>query len=416
MPHIRSRRRRLAQAASLAAILVASAGPAYAAAVNALLVAFNGTNGDAPQGALVADASGNLYGTAQAGGSANKGTVFKLTKPTSAGAAWKMTTLLTFTGANGAQPVASLVFDKAGNLYGTALSGGSGYGLVFELSPPKPGKLAWKQTILLTFTSANGANPQGGLIFDASGNLYGTTILGGPGTANAGTVFRLSPPAAGKTVWTQATLTTFDGGTGGARPAGNLVFDSDGNLYGTTVAGGSGDGTVFQLTPPAGSIPPWNLNTIFQFDGTNGNAPYAGPLIDSGGNLYGTTAAGGKSGDGLVYRLNKPAAGKTAWTETVLTDFSGKDGVYPFAALSAAGGFLYGVTQNGGKDGNGIVFRLSPPSSGNGAWRETVLTSLTGKYGAAPDAALYIDASGDLFGTTEASGKFGYGTVFEVTP
>jgi uncharacterized repeat protein (TIGR03803 family) len=288
---------------------------------------------------------------------------------------------------------------------------------VFELSPPKAGKVAWTQTILLTFTGANGASPQGGLIFDTSGNLYGTTILGGPSSANAGTVFRLTPPAAGQTGWTQAILTTFDGSTGGARPAGNLVFDADGKLYGTTVAGGSGDGTVFELSPPAGSAPPWTLNTVFQFGGTNGSEPFAGPLIDSSGNLYGTAAKGGKSGDGLVYRLNKPASGKTAWTETILNEFTGKNGLYPFAALAGAGSSLYGVTQNGGKFGNGTVFQLTPPAGGKGLWRETVLTSLYGKYGAAPDTALYIDASGDLFGTSEAGGgKAGDGTVFEVTP
>jgi uncharacterized repeat protein (TIGR03803 family) len=398
------------------ALALALAQGTASAATTTLLVPFNGTNGSAPQGALVADAQGNLYGTAQAGGSANDGTVFKLTRPATAGAPWKLTTLLTFTGANGAQPVASLLFDKNGNLYGTALQGGTGYGLVFELTPPKPGKIAWKQTILLTFTGANGNSPQGGLIADASGNLYGTTIVGGPGTANAGTVFRLAPPAAGKTAWTPAILTTFNGAPSGARPAGNLVFDADGNLYGTTTAGGSGDGTVFELIPPAKAEPPWTLKTIFQFGGTNGTEPYAGPLIDSAGNLYGTAAEGGKSNDGLVYRLNKPAAGKSTWTETILADFSGKDGTYPFAALAAAGDVLYGVTQNGGAQGNGNVFQLAPPSSGKGPWTETVLATLMGKYGAAPDAALYIDASGNLFGTTETGGKSADGTVFEVTP
>jgi uncharacterized repeat protein (TIGR03803 family) len=389
---------------------------AQAAETARVLVTFKGPNGSGPQGALVADAAGNLYGTAQAGGgAANDGTVFKLTKPATPTGIWKQTTLLTFTGANGAQPVASLVIDAKGNLYGTALRSDAD-GLVFELSPPAAGKKAWTETVLASFTGTNGNSPQGGLIADAAGNLYGATIAGG--SANAGLVFRLSPPASAGAAWTQTVLASLDGAAGGAYPTCNLAFDAQGNLYGTTTAGGaSGDGTVFMLTPGAGGAAPWTEQVLFSFDGATGQTPYAGVLIDSAGNLYGTTAKGGADGDGLVYRLNKPAVAGDAWTETVLTTFKGANGNYAFAALTADASFnLYGVTGGGGKFSGGALFKLVKPASGKGAWPEKLLFSLQGKFGYGPSAAVYIDAAGDVFGSTAAGTTLGDGTIFEVTP
>ena len=184
-----------------------------------------------------------------------------------------------------------MIFDGAGNLYGTAGRGGANNaGVVFELTPDGNGQ--WSETILHAFTNSNGdgADPFGGLIFDGAGNLYGTTAFGG-GASNGGIVFELSPGANNQ--WSETILHTFAYGQEGAVPMAGLTFDGAGNLYGTTIQGGGpGGGAVFELTPGSGGV--WTVTTLHDFtEGADGNQPYAGVIFDSAGNLYGTTRAGG---------------------------------------------------------------------------------------------------------------------------
>ncbi|HVU86071.1 MAG TPA: choice-of-anchor tandem repeat GloVer-containing protein [Pirellulales bacterium] len=247
------------------------------------LAAFTGSNGLEPAAALISDAAGNLYGTAEGGGASGAGTVFEV-----ASGSHTLTTLVSFNGgSNGAFPLGSLVTDAAGNLYGTTYGGGAfNRGTVFEIA-------AGSHTIttLVSFDGTNGAQPAAGLIADASGNLYGTTS----DTAFSSTVFEISAQSHALT-----TLATFPGDTTGTNILGGLVLDGVGNLYGTTASGGpSGDGTVFEIAAGSNAI-----TTLVTFNGANGANPEAGLLLDPAGNLYGTTYSGGANNDGTVFKLS----------------------------------------------------------------------------------------------------------------
>jgi uncharacterized repeat protein (TIGR03803 family) len=398
-----------------AALLTVAACAAQAKSTEKVLATFKGANGSQPQGVLVSDAAGNLYGTTTAGGKSNDGTVFELIAPAAGKKVWKEKVLASFDGTNGNLPAAGLIMDKSGNLYGTTLEGGaSNFGTVFKLAKPAAGKTVWTLSDLFSFDGTDGQNLQSGLIFDSAGNLYGTTNFGG---ANSdGTVFELSPPASGHGAWTETVLFSFNE-TDGKFVADALIFDTKGNLYGTTNEGGaSGDGTVFELSPPA-SGSAWTETVLASFDGANGENPYAGLVADSSGNLYGTTAKGGTQGDGTVFRLSPPSGGGTAWVETVLLNFKGSNGDYPFAGLAlGSGDDLYGVTGGGGKFGYGVAFKLAPPAGGKGAWTETVLAAFDKTDGEGPSAALILGKTGDLYGTNVAGGKSGDGNVFQLTP
>src|ERR1700685_228283 len=321
-----------------------------------------------------------------------------------------------FNGRDGVHPVGSLIFDKAGNLYGTTLDGGDDRcecGTVFELSPTASGK--WTRTVLHRFTGKDGANPFAGLISDAVGNLYGTTWLGGsaggPCDSNCGVVFALSPGAKGK--WTEKILHEFDG-KDGAAPYAGPIFDAAGNLYGTTLAGGNaGMGTVFKLSP--GQNGKWTETVLHSFNGSDGANPYAGVTFDASGNLYGTTFSTA-NGVSTVFRLKPGATGK--WIHTVLHTFNGKDGAQAYAGVSVDGqGSLYGATAGGGAYSWGVIYKLSPRTDGE--WTETILHSFNVEDGANPDAAPVFDATGNLYGTTFQGGNSkscGCGTVFKLSP
>jgi uncharacterized repeat protein (TIGR03803 family) len=249
-----------------------------------VLYRFSGVNGDGfPQDGLVRDSSGNLYGTTQNGGPNNAGTVFKI-DPTG-----KKTVLYSFTGsADGANPMAGVVLDAKGNLYGTTSGGGSSSyaGTVFKVDP------AGTETVLYTFTGSNdGGSPEAGVIRDSQGNLYGTTYSGG--TDGAGTVFKVTPNGQ------ETVLHNFAGGGDGVWPLGaSLVRDSAGNLYGTTPQGGStGFGIVFKIDPKG------NETILHTFSGSDGKIPYGTLVIDKAGNLYGTTYEGGAYGGGVVFKI-----------------------------------------------------------------------------------------------------------------
>lgn len=332
-----------------------------------VLYAFTDKDGSLPEGGLIADSAGNFYGTTSYGGAGSCtgalghlrgcGVVFELT-PGGSGR-WTERVLYSFAGgADGSNPSAGLILDSAGNLYGTTSAGGpDGFGTVFELSPGGSGQ--WAETILHTFTggSDDGAYPRAGLVFDGANNLYGTTFNGGP--ENSGTVFELSPSTNGQ--WSVTILHGFTGGSDGGSPDAGLTFDSVGNLYGASTAGGAGAGVVFELAPGANGQ--WSETVLHAFDGgpADGDFPYARLIFDSAGNLYGTTVYGGSDLEyGVIFKLTPGGNGQ--WTETILHSFTNAtdDGEMPYAGLIFDGaGNLYGTTSAGSSKGVGGVFRLS---------------------------------------------------------
>src|SRR5664280_3872238 len=310
------------------------------------------------------------------------------------------------------------------SLYGTTLEGGTYYsGTVFELTPAAGG--GWTEKVLHNFNEngTDGALPRAPLIFDAAGNLYGTTEYGGTYyDSDLGTVFELTPAAGGG--WTEKVLHNFGIGRDGTDPLAGLIFDAAGNLYGTTEYGGtyydSDLGTVFELTPAAGGG--WTEKVLHNFViGRDGTDPLAGLIFDAAGNLYGTTEYAGNYGAGTVFELTPTAGG--GWTEKVLHNFNGTDGEFPYSSLIFDGaGNLYGTTSAGGTYSSclsgyycGTVFELTPAAGGG--WTETVLHSFgNGTDGYSPSAGLIFDAAGNLYGTTPHGGTYEGGTVFEVTP
>jgi uncharacterized repeat protein (TIGR03803 family) len=328
----------------------------WAAAQERVLYSFSGgTDGGSPAGGLIFDGAGNLYGTTNGGGTYSGGTVFELSP--AAGGGWTETVIHSFgNGTDGNGPEAGLIFDAAGNLYSTTNGGGTyNGGTVFELTPQAGG--GWTETVIHSFGSGtDGAGPWAGLIFDAAGNLYSTTK--GGGTYNGGTVFELTPQAGGG--WTEQVLHSFQGGADGAQPYAGLIFDAAGNLYGTTYFGGAYGyyGTVFDLTPAAGGT--WTEKVLYNFSGfPDGINPVGGLIFDGTGNLYGTTYLGGTYGKGTLFELT-PAGGGT-WTEQVLHNFgNGNDGATPSSGLiTDTAGNLYGTTPDGGSYFRGTVFRFN---------------------------------------------------------
>jgi uncharacterized repeat protein (TIGR03803 family) len=399
---------------SVFAVLIAFATSTPVIAQETVLYNFSSNGGD-PYAGLTFDASGNLYGTTEFG------TVFKLTPR--AGGGWTEAVLYTFNGAGDADLYAGLILDASGNLYGTEYFGGTyGWGFVFELTPAKGGG-TWTEKTLHSFSAngTDGTSPSAGLIFDTVGNLYGTTQSGGAN--GGGTVFELSPSDHGS--WGEKILYNFIyNGTGAYEPVAGLIFDASGNLYGTTLQGGTygagndhTGGTVFELTPSADGS--WTETVLYNFD-ESGSGPY-GPgavlVLDPAGNLYSTTPDGGTyNSSGTVFELSPQAGG--SWTETTLHSFgNGSDGLNPFDGLVLdASGNLYGTTWQGGAYGKGTAFELMPEAGG--AWEEKVLYSFggSGTDGKNPSGGLIFDASGNLYGTTQGGGAYGGGTVFEINP
>jgi uncharacterized repeat protein (TIGR03803 family) len=349
--------------------------------------------------------------------------------PAGAVAASKYKVLYRFKGLDGVSPTASMVFDAAGNLYGTTGGGGSyDLGTVFKLTPNADG--SWTESVLHSFSGSDAYYPVNGVIFDAAENLYGTTLDGGPYNNFGGTVFQLMPNGDGS--WTESVLHTF-AGPDGVTPVGNLIFDSAGNLFGTTSAGGlDGGGVVFQLTPNGDGS--WTESLLHSFC-TNrdkkchdGSVPFADLIFDKAGNLYGTTTEMGTrkciynyNGCGTVFELIPQADG--SWTENVLHRFTGPDGASPSAGLIFdKAGNLYGTTEGGGNlsdcnnnIGCGVVFKLKP--NANGSWTEIVLHKFDNNPAAMPNRAdLIFDEAGNLYGTTTSGGPVAGGTVFKLSP
>ena len=378
--------------------LVAAMGliPSTEAQTYSLLYAFQQKgDGGSPQAGLFRSVGGDFYGTTFLGGdpTCSCGTLFKLS---SNGA---FTVLYVFTGADGANPAASLIADENGNLYGTASQGGSGRpseGTLFKLASPAKEGGNWTETVLHTFRGGvDGANPYAPLIRDHSGNLYGTTLSGG--VFRQGTVFKLD--AAGK----ETRLHSFAGAPDGAHPYAGLIMDGSGNIYGTTMLGGAFDrGTVFESDATG------KERVLYSFSGqADGAYPNAGLILDRAGNLYGTANEGGDAAQhGTVFKLDKRGA------LTVLYTFARRDGSSPDAGLILdESGNLYGTTTQGGdRDNNGTVFKLDKTGG------LTILHTFTaGPGGAYPYAGLIRDPAGNLYGTAVGVGPSGHGVAFKIT-
>jgi uncharacterized repeat protein (TIGR03803 family) len=326
------------------------------------LFSFTGgaSRGAFPQGNLVFDGAAHVfYGITNSGGAHDNGTAFALTP----GSPWTAPIIFNFPLSN--TPYQGVVM-RNGMLYGISAGGSLGGGLVYRLHPPTSPGNPWRQEILYQFTDgADGAFPQAAPILDSAGNVYGTT-LSGPGGIG-GTVYKLSPPVSGSGVWTYTNLYTFSGNADGGEPESGVVFDSAGNLYGTTESGGADNfGVVYKLTPPAGGLGAWTEAVLYSFAlGTDGGVPYAGVTIDGAGNIYGAAAGGGDlscgagAGCGTVFKLTSSGG---SWTESVLYSFEGgSDGEEPSYTPLLLGGNLYGTTAAGGGTKNGgIAFEVTP--------------------------------------------------------
>lgn len=413
------------------AAAVLCAGGAYGQTFTVLHGFTGGADGGPSYSTLTPDSAGNLYGTTVWGGSTNCewgcGVVFELTP--ASGGGYSESAIYSFQGgADGWSPDGKLVFDGAGNLYGATNAGGphNGAGAVFELTPSAGG---WTKSVLYQFPGGNHGGSPTGVAFDASGNLYGNASA--DGAHNYGLVFQLTPGSGG---WTQHVIHAFTGGNDGALPYGNITVDSSGNVYGTTINGGAhGHGIVYQFKPQGDGT--WKEVVAHSFTGgIDGAEPSGGVVLDASGDIYGVTNYGGNTGlctgqgpgCGVVFKITPSGSG---WTESVIHTFTGgEDGSFPQAQLIFdSAGDIYGTAAYGGSVsicpftiGCGTVFELSPQSGGKYSVRSLHRFS-NGADGAEPVGALYLDASGNLFGTASAGASTaclptgGCGTIFEIS-
>jgi uncharacterized repeat protein (TIGR03803 family) len=378
------------------------------------LLSFNGTNGASPYGDLNTDAAGDLFGTTYGGGVANgSGTVFEVVNT---GTTYAITPniLVAFDRTNGGYPYGSLITDATGDLFGTTAIGGlHDDGTVFEIV--KTGTTyATTPTTLVAFDGTNGSSPYGSLITDAAGDLFGTTSGGGDANGD-GTVFEIVKTGTSYAI-APTTLVAFNG-TNGASPYGSLITDAAGDLFGTTYGGGANNlGTVFEIVK-TGNTYATNPTTLVAFNGTKGAYPYGSLITDAAGDLFGTTYGGGDAnGDGTVFEIVKTGSTYVS-TPTILVTFNGINGSAPNGSLiTDAAGDLFGTTYGGGDaNGDGTVFEIAKTGS-TYASAPTTLVAFNGTNGANPAGSLITDVAGDLFGTTASGGDTnGDGTVFEIS-
>jgi uncharacterized repeat protein (TIGR03803 family) len=353
-----------------------------------------------------------LYGTTSGGGSVGGGTVFKLSRK---GSGWTFSTIYNFTGgSDGGSPYGGVVFGPNGALYGSTEGGGSGSeGTIFELRPPitvcKAIQCFFGLFPLYAFQGgSDGAHPlYEDLVFDGKGNIYGTTVAGG-GPSNGGTVFQLTP--SGK----ETVLHSFGNGSDGSGPQSGLVLDASGNLYGTTLVGGlytcdvSNCGTVFQLTPSGAET------IIYNFMGQNdGGYPFDAPIIDKAGNLYGTASSYGQNSGGVVFQMTPSSGG---WMYSVIYALPNSCGSHAAVTMDTSGN-LYGVCYQNGKYNRGFVFELT--NSNGTWMLQGLYDFTGGSDGENPTyAPVTLDASGNIYGTVPAGGDVNCqcGVVWEIMP
>jgi len=392
-----------------------------------------GTDGEYPDAGVTVGPSGVLYGTAVFGGTGGAGTVFKLRQVNSS---WVFSPLYEFTGgSDGARPIGGVVIGPNGALYGTTQYGGymggdcgsgGGCGVAYELRPAatfcRSVLCYWNETVLHAFTGTGDDGIYPGyenLAFDQAGNIYGTTSKGGNGgncgPGACGTVFELIPSGG---EWTESIIHNFSG-TDGDQPEAGVVLDAAGNVYGTTLYGGTGTecndncGTVYQLMPSNGR---WVESVLVNFDGAGGSYPYGGLIINQSGSLYGTTTSGGPPGCqgfgcGVVYKLAPSDGG---FTYSVPYSFSSYCFSLGGLAMDAAGN-VFGVCNTGGANGAGWIFELMSCSQ---ACSVVDLHDFSGSDGLNPYGGPALDANGNLYGTTQYGGTGncddGCGVVWEV--
>jgi uncharacterized repeat protein (TIGR03803 family) len=426
---------------TLSALMLIFAACAAASQYKVIYTFQNTSDAYTPQSQMIADASGNLYGVTQFGGAHGLGTVFELSP--NANGTWSESILYSFAeSTDGGQPWAGLVMDKNGNLYGTTSAGGNasctpihGFcGTTFELSPNSNG--TWTETVLVDFTGDNGLTPDGALTLDSAGNLYGTTEGGGSG--GWGTVFELSPNGDG--TWTQNILHNFGLDGNGSKPFSNLIFDSKGNLWGTTADGGLladclegyGCGAIFEMTPQSGGG--WTEQTILAFDGKNGTPP-AGLTFDASGNLFGMTPFGGIgdcsgliiNGCGGLFELTLASDG--SFSPKIIRQFRSQPIAEPNNIVVDAAGNIYGTSFAGGVNtcgganlACGTIYKATPNASGGYGFSELYEFPGESDNGFWPYAALTIDNAGNIYGSTGNGGNLscgisgGCGVVFQIIP
>ncbi len=362
-----------------------------------------------PEGGLVEDASGNLYGATVGGGTYGTGTVYQLSPPAKGSTTWKKTVLYNFQpwGITGHTPSSELAIDTSGHLYGVTWSGGDGRchcGVLYELVPPATAGGPWTHFVLHAFTntSNDGRLPNAPPVL-SSNTIYGVTQQGG--LHDSGIVYQFIP---GKNGGTYSVLYSFGANSDANWPNGPVLLDSAGSLYGVTSLGGAFNaGAVYKLSQNSGV---WTESILFSFGGgsqSSGITPVGNLLFDSSGNLYGVTQFGGASQLGVAYELS-PASG--SWTQNVLFNFSTAAGASPLAGMTwnPSNGSLYGTTSAGGSHTHGVVFQLTPPVAG-GLWTETLLQQFTfAGNGGLPSGRVLRDATtGYLYGTTYNGGASG---------
>jgi len=371
-----------------------------------------GDDGGRPLDTLVMDQAGNLYGSTEYGGPADDGVIFKLLHH---GSSWLLSPLYSFLPEDGGQPHGPITIGSDGTLYGTTFAGGpGGGGVVYRLRPPASAPVSiissWSESVLHEFNIDNdsgGAYPAyPALIFDSAGNIYGTTQSGGAGSgtcdaiAGGGVVFELSPFGGD---WNETVLYSFNAGC----PYSGVVMDSAGNLYGAVPGGGTnGVGMAYELSQTQSG---WQLTTLHNFAGDDGSVSKAGLIMDQAGNLYGATSSGGSGGGGVIYEISPSGGG---WSFQVLYNLTGNAGPQENLTMDSAGN-LYGTALGDGANEAGMVFELSPS---NGVWTLTDLHDFSQDTAYAPYGGVTLDANGNVYGTTFEGGAYGYGTVWEITP
>lgn len=349
-----------------------------------VLGTFTGGNGNNPYSGVAVDSVGNLFGTTINGGTSSQGTVYEIKNGSNA-----ITDLAAFNTANGSAPYGGVTLDSNGNLFGTTRDGGAhGQGVVYEVVN---GSNAI--TDIADFSITSGVNPYSGVTLDGNGNIFGTTFYGG--TNNTGTVYEIL-----KNSKIIKSLGSFSATTG-ANPYAGVTFDSKGNLFGVTRNGGlNSDGAVYEI--PTGQSA---ISLVASLDGTNGFNPYGNVAFDANDNLFGTANGGGANGTGTVYEVTKGSN-----VATTLVSFTGAIGADPYGGLTFdGGGNLFGTTQAGGANGQGTVFEIAKGSS-----TVSVLASLSLAKGINPYGTVSFDSSGNLFGTASAGGAGSDGTVYEL--
>jgi len=375
-----------------------------------IIFSFEGGNGEYADTDLEVDSAGNIYGTTVLGGDHGGGTVFQLTSTPNG---WVQNVLYSFTGgADGGEPYKGVSIDREGNLYGTAVTGGSGSceggcGVVYKLTNSGG---TWTQTVIHAFTGGDdGSGPGARVTVDPRGNVYGMTPTGG--AYGLGTIYKIHPNGSS---WDFKVIHTFTGGADGSSGSAGRMLLSQRRLYGAATTGGNyGGGVVFELTPT--TVGEWDFKTLYSFHGEpDGSFPYGALLRTASGKFYGTTYYGGENGIGTVYELSPRQTGE--WNERILYSFqNGSDGNSPISNLVRdAAGNLYGTTSEGGL-GSGTIFKLSP--SGGGQWTESVVHAFAGSPdGSSSYNGMVVDPFGNFYGATVHGGTSDDGSVYQFTP